>query len=344
MNILVTGGTGFIGSHTIVELYNSGMRAINIDNLSNSEAFINDRVDAITHNLTAGKAGKQTFIEGDISDEEVLRKVFSSHAIDAVIHFAAYKSVNESVEKPLEYYKNNIGSTLTLLKIMQEFNVNKLVFSSSCTVYGQPDQLPVTENSPIKHATTPYGFTKQICEQVILDFAKANPHFSSIILRYFNPVGAHFSGTIGELPRGVPNNLGPYITQTAAGIRSELKIFGQDYDTPDGTCIRDFIHVSDLANAHICALKKLQSETSSIQVYNVGTGKGNTVLEVVQAFEKATGVKVNYKIVDRREGDIEKIWADASKAFTELQWKPQYSLEDAMLHAWHWEKSLRLKV
>ncbi len=337
MNILVTGGTGFIGSHTIVELYNSGMNAVNIDNLSNSEAFINDRVDAIT-----GK--KQTFIEGDISDENVLRKVFSENKIDAVIHFAAFKSVNESVEKPLEYYKNNIGATITLLKVMKEFNVNKLVFSSSCTVYGQPDQLPVTEDSPIKNATTPYGYTKQICEQVIMDYAKADPHFSSIILRYFNPVGAHISGTIGELPRGVPNNLGPYITQTAAGIRSELKIFGKDYNTPDGTCIRDFIHVSDLANAHICALKKLQTEKISVQIYNVGTGKGNTVLEVVKAFEKATGVPVNYRLVDRREGDIEKIWADASKAFAELDWKPKYTLEDAMQHAWLWEKSLMLKA
>lgn len=337
MNILVTGGTGFIGSHTIVELYNSGMNAVNIDNLSNSEAFINDRVDAITHK-------KQIFIEGDISDENVLRKVFSSHKIDAVIHFAAFKSVNESVEKPLEYYRNNIGATITLLKVMKEFSINKLVFSSSCTVYGQPDQLPVTEDSPIKNATTPYGYTKQICEQVIMDFAKANPTFSSIILRYFNPVGAHMSGTIGELPRGIPNNLGPYITQTAAGIRSELKIFGKDYNTPDGTCIRDFIHVSDLANAHISALKKLQNEKISVQIYNVGTGKGNTVLEVVKAFEKATGVPVNYTLVDRREGDIEKIWADASKAFAELDWKPQYSLEDAMQHAWLWEKSLKLKV
>jgi UDP-glucose 4-epimerase len=338
MNILVTGGTGFIGSHTIVELYSAGMDVVNIDNLSNSEVFINDNVNAIT-------GRKQTFIEGDISNEEVLKKVFTSHKIDAVIHFAAFKSVNESVEKPLEYYRNNIGATITLLKVMKELNVSQLVFSSSCTVYGQPDILPVTENSPIKDATTPYGFTKQICEQAILDFVKANPDFKTIILRYFNPVGAHYTGTIGELPRGIPNNLGPYITQTAAGIRNELKIFGSDYNTADGTCVRDFIHVSDLATAHVAALKKLQEKNAGAEIFNVGTGSGNTVLEVVQAFEKATGVKVNYSITGRREGDIEKIWADASKAFKELQWKPKYSLEDAMLHAWMWEKNYRkLKI
>jgi UDP-glucose 4-epimerase len=334
MNVLVTGGTGFIGSHTLVELFHSGMFAINIDNLSNSEIFINNRVNAIT-------GTNQVFIEGDVTDEVVLRQVFSAHSIDAVIHFAAFKSVNESTEKPLEYYRNNIGATLTLLKIMQEFKVNKLVFSSSCTVYGQPDLLPVTEISPIKNATTPYGYTKQICEQVITDFAQANPHFNAVILRYFNPVGAHVSGTIGELPRGIPNNLGPYITQTAAGIREELKIFGNDYDTPDGTCIRDFIHVSDLANAHISALKKLENQNGFLRVYNIGTGKGNTVLEVVKAFEKATGIRVNYQIVERRVGDIEKIWADTSRAFAELNWKPRYSLEDAMRHAWLWEKNYR---
>lgn len=334
MNILVTGGTGFIGSHTIVELYSAGMDVVNIDNLSNSEIFINENVNAIT-------GEKQTFIQGDISDEETLSKVFTSHKIDAVIHFAAFKSVNESVEKPLEYYRNNIGATITLLKVMKDFNVNQLVFSSSCTVYGQPDVLPVTENSPIQNATTPYGFTKQICEQAIMDFANANPDFRTIILRYFNPVGAHHSGTIGELPRGIPNNLGPYITQTAAGIRKELKIFGSDYNTVDGTCVRDFIHVSDLAAAHVAALKKLQDTKVKVEVYNIGTGNGNTVLEVVKAFEKATGVNVNYIIADRREGDIEKIWADASKAFSELNWKPKYSLEDAMLHAWLWEKSCR---
>jgi UDP-glucose 4-epimerase len=337
MNILVTGGTGFIGSNTIVELYKAGMDVVNIDNLSNSELFINDRVDAIT-----GK--KQVFIQGDITDEEVLRKVFSSNAIDAVIHFAAFKSVNESVEKPLEYYRNNIGATITLLNVMKEFKVNKLVFSSSCTVYGQPDQLPVTEDSPIKNATTPYGYTKQICEQVIMDFAKANQEFNSIILRYFNPVGAHHTGTIGELPRGIPNNLGPYITQTAAGIRDSLKIFGDDYDTPDGTCIRDFIHVSDLASAHVHALKKMtdiQHSAPAVQVYNIGTGTGNTVLEVLKAFEKVTGLPVKYEMVERRAGDIEKIWANASKAMAGLSWKPVYSLEDAMLHAWLWEKNYR---
>ncbi len=336
MNILVTGGTGFIGSHTIVELYEAGMDVLNIDNLCNSEAFINENVDAITGN-------KQIFICEDITNEEALRKIFSSHSIDAVIHFAAFKSVNESVEKPLEYYRNNIGATITLLNVMKSFNVYLLVFSSSCTVYGQPDHLPVTEDSPIKDAATPYGYTKQVCEQVIADFAEANPNFRSIILRYFNPVGAHKSGTIGELPRGVPNNLGPYITQTAAGILPLLNIFGNDYETPDGTCIRDFIHVSDLAGAHVAALKKLISKKSDLQVsfYNIGTGKGNTVLEVVKAFEKATSVKVNYKITGRREGDIEKIWANVDRAEKELNWKAKYSLEDAMLHAWLWEKKIR---
>lgn len=335
MNILVTGGTGFIGSHTIVELYKNNMEVINVDNLCNSESFINDRVNDIT-----GK--KQTFIQGDISDENELRKIFSQHTIDAVIHFAALKSVNESVEKPLEYYKNNIGATLVLLKIMKEFSINKLVFSSSCTVYGQPDILPVTEESPIQHATSPYGYTKQICEQIISDFAKVNPHFRGIILRYFNPVGAHPAGTIGELPRGIPNNLVPYITQTAAGIRDVLKIFGNDYNTTDGTCVRDFIHVCDLANAHVRALEKIISSNTSLSYYNIGTGKGNTVLELVKAFEESTGVKINYEITGRRDGDIEKIYADAEKAFKELNWKPQYSLNDAMLHAWQWEKSLKL--
>lgn len=336
MNILVTGGTGFIGSHTIVELYEAGMDVVNIDNLCNSELFIIDNVNAIT-----GK--KQIFIQEDITNENVLREIFSSQKIDAVIHFAAFKSVNESVEKPLEYYRNNIGATIILLKIMKEFNVSKLVFSSSCTVYGQPDILPVTEDSPIKNATTPYGYTKQVCEQIIVDFAIANPAFWSIILRYFNPVGAHKSGTIGELPRGVPNNLGPYITQTALGILPVLKIFGDDYKTPDGTCIRDFIHVADLAVAHVSALLKLIDGTGSKQVsfYNIGTGKGNTVLELVKAFEKATGVIVNYEITNRREGDIEKIWANVDKVQKELGWKANYSIEDAMLHAWLWEKRIR---
>jgi UDP-glucose 4-epimerase len=308
-----------------------------VDNLCNSESFINERVDAIT-------GEKQIFIQGDITDENVLRKIFADHKIDAVIHFAALKSVNESVEKPLEYYKNNIGGTIVLLKIMKEYSVHQLVFSSSCTVYGQPDQLPVTEDSPLRNATSPYGFTKQVCEQVIVDFAKANPAFHAIILRYFNPVGAHPNGTIGELPRGIPNNLVPYITQTAGGLRDQLKIFGNDYNTPDGTCIRDFIHVCDLANAHVKALEKLQTSNMPVLFYNIGTGSGNTVLEVVKAFEKATGIPVKYEITGRREGDIEKIYADATKALQELNWKPQYSLEDAMLHAWQWEKSLKFKV
>jgi len=334
MNILVTGGTGFIGSHTIVELYKNNIDVVNVDNLCNSESFINERVNALT-----GK--QQTFIQGDITDENVLRNIFSKHKIDAVIHFAALKSVNESVEKPLQYYKNNIGATLVLLKVMKEFSVNKLVFSSSCTVYGQPKDLPVTEDSPIQYATSPYGYTKQVCEQIIADFAKVNPTFSGIILRYFNPVGAHPAGTIGELPSGIPNNLVPYITQTAAGIRDVLKVFGNDYDTPDGTCVRDFIHVCDLANAHVKALEKIIHSNTSISYYNIGTGNGNTVLELVKAFEDATGVKVNYEITARRDGDIEKIYADAQKAFNELNWKPQYSLNDAMLHAWQWEQNLK---
>lgn len=336
MKVLITGGTGYIGSHTIVELYGAGMEVVNVDNLSNSESFINDRVDSIT-----GK--KQVFIQADVSNENDLRNVFSQHHIDAVIHFAAFKSVNESVEKPLEYYHNNIGSTIALLKVMKEFSVHQLVFSSSCTVYGQPDSLPVTEDSPIKHATSPYGFTKQVCEQVIMDFAKSNPDFKTVILRYFNPVGAHDSGTIGELPRGIPNNLAPYITQTAAGIRDSLKIFGNDYQTPDGTCVRDFIHVVDLAAAHLSALKKLDSDTSKTRVFifNVGTGIGNTVLEVVHAFEKSTGIQIRYEMAPRRDGDVEKIWANVSKAEKELNWKAKNTLEDAMLHAWRWEKNYR---
>lgn len=336
MKILVTGGTGFIGSHTIVELLNAGFEVINIDNLSNSKEFINDRIAEITHKIPS-------FINGDILQYKTLDVLFSKYEIDAVIHFAAFKSVNESVNYPLKYYKNNLGGTLNLLDFMKSNGVTNLVFSSSCTVYGQPDVLPVNENSPIKIAESPYGRTKQICEDMIMDFQKSYTDLNAIILRYFNPIGAHPTAKIGELPIGVPANLVPYIMQTASGKRAVLKVFGNDYNTTDGTCIRDYIHVVDLAKAHVAAVKRLveQKQSQRTEIYNIGTGVGNTVLEVIQAFEKATGQKLNYEFAPRRNGDIEKIFANVSKAQTELGWKSEFSLQDAMLHAWNWEKTLK---
>jgi UDP-glucose 4-epimerase len=335
--ILVAGGTGYIGSHTAVELINAGFNVVIGDNLSNSEIGVLDGIEKIT--------GVRPFFQNtDFSDINSARRFFETcPPIDAIIHFAAFKAVGESVQQPLKYYRNNLNSTIQILESMKVFGIRYLVFSSSCTVYGQPEQLPVTEHSPIIKADSPYGNTKQISEEIIKDTISASDQLSAISLRYFNPIGAHESAEIGELPIGTPNNLVPFITQTAAGIREQLSIFGRDYHTPDGTAIRDYIHVSDLAQAHIVALNRLLNglNESAYEVFNLGTGKGNSVLEVVNTFEKVSGLKLNYRFVDRRAGDIEKIWADVSLANKELKWKTTKSLEDALLSAWNREKKYR---
>ncbi len=333
--ILVTGGTGYIGSHTAVELIDAGFEVVIIDNLSNSDEFVIDRIEEIS-----GK--KPAFFKNDLRDKKALDELFAKHAdIDAVIHFAAYKAVGESVKDPLLYYDNNICGMTTLLKSMTENNINKIVYSSSCTVYGEADKLPVDENSPIKKAESPYGFTKQVGEQMLFDVAMSGG-MKSVILRYFNPTGAHDSSLIGELPIGVPNNLVPYITQTAIGQREILTVNGNDYDTPDGTNIRDYIHVVDLAKAHVVALERLLSENteSDAEVFNLGTGKGNSVLEVIKTFEKVTGVKLNYRIGPRREGDVVSIYSDTTKANNVLGWKAERDLSDMMLTSWNWQKAI----
>jgi UDP-glucose 4-epimerase len=335
--ILVTGGTGYIGSHTTVELMKEGFEVVIIDNLYNSDADVVERIGSIT--------GKIPSLEVfDICDLEKLNGFFKKHGdIDAVIHFAAYKAVGESVNKPLEYYYNNLVSLINLLDAMRRFHIAGMVFSSSCTVYGQPEKLPVTEDAPIQPAISPYGNTKQIGEDIIRDTTAAEKHIKAISLRYFNPIGAHSSALIGELPRGVPENLVPFITQTAIGLRDELRVFGNDYDTPDGTCIRDFLHVSDLAIAHVVAVKRLIENRNKerYEVFNLGTGKGVSVLDAIRSFERVTGMKLKYRITDRRAGDIEKIWADPGLANKELGWKTIFSLDEAMRSAWEWEKRIR---
>jgi len=337
--ILVTGGAGYIGSHTVVELMNEGFDVVIIDNLSNSEKDVLDRISQIT--------GKRPFFEQfDICDKEKLHNFFRIYKkLDAVIHFAAYKAVGESIEKPLKYYQNNLVSLMNLLEGMSTFNIPNIVFSSSATVYGQPDKLPADEDAPVKKATSPYGNTKQIAEEIIRDVMHANEHFKAISLRYFNPIGAHPSALIGELPLGVPDNLVPFITQTAIGIRGELKVFGNDYNTPDGTAIRDYINVVDLAKAHVVAIKRLidQKNKKNFEVFNLGTGKGTSVMEIVKAFEKATGEKLNYKIVGRRAGDVESVYADTSLANSELGWETGIGLKETLLSAWKWEKNIRNK-
>jgi len=337
--ILVTGGAGYIGSHTVVELMNEGFDVVIIDNLSNSEKDVLDRISQIT--------GKRPFFEQfDICDKEKLYNFFKVYKkLDAVIHFAAYKAVGESIEKPLKYYQNNLVSLMNLLEGMSTFNIPNIVFSSSATVYGQPDKLPADEDAPVKKATSPYGNTKQVAEEIIRDVTHANKHFNAISLRYFNPIGAHPSTLIGELPLGVPDNLVPFITQTAIGIRNELKVFGDDYNTPDGTAIRDYINVVDLAKAHVVAIKRLieQKNKSDFEIFNLGTGKGSSVMEIVTAFEKATGEKLNYKIVGRRAGDVESVYADTSLANSELGWKTRIGLDETLLSAWNWEKYIRTK-
>jgi UDP-glucose 4-epimerase len=335
--ILITGGTGYIGSHTAVEFILKGYEVFIIDNLSNSKIDSLDGIEKIT-----GK--RPHFEQFDLCDKEKTEDFFNrNQGIESVIHFAASKAVGESVEKPLLYYQNNLFSLMNLLSIIERRNHINFVFSSSCTVYGEPDSLPVSESSPIKPATSPYGNTKQIAEEIIRDFMFANKQARAIALRYFNPVGAHESANIGELPIGVPANLVPFITQTAAGIRKELSVYGNDYNTSDGTCIRDYIHVVDLAKAHVIAAERMieNRNKQNFEVFNLGTGRGNTVLEVINAFEKVTGQKVNYKIVNRRAGDIEKVYSDTVYANEELGWKAIKSIEDMMLSAWNWEKKLR---
>lgn len=334
--ILVTGGTGYIGSHTTVQLQEAGYEVVIIDNLSNSNREVLDGIEAIT-----GK--RPVFVEGDCTDIEVVRKLFRENpGIKGIINFAASKAVGESVHKPILYYRNNLGTLLNLLDCMPEFGVKGIVFSSSCTVYGEPDVNPIDETAPIKPATSPYGNTKQISEEIIRDVIASGAPIKSILLRYFNPIGAHPSAKIGELPIGVPQNLVPYITQTAAGIRKELTVFGDDYNTPDGTCIRDFIDVNDLARAHVIAMERMLSDkdTAPVEVFNLGTGNGQSVLELINAFEAATGVKVPYKIGARREGDIEKIWAEPTKANRILGWTATTPIEETMANAWRWQCTL----
>lgn len=334
--ILVTGGTGYIGSHTVVELIEAGFEPVIVDNLYNSQLSVLDGIEGIT-------GIKPVFENFDLCDLEMLREFCKKYNdIKAIIHFAAFKSVGESVEKPLEYYSNNLLSLMNLLFVMREFGIPHLVFSSSCTVYGQPDKLPVTEESEIKPANSPYGNTKQISEEIIRDSVAAIPGLQSISLRYFNPVGAHPSALIGELPLGVPLNLVPYLTQTVIGLRPELRVFGNDYKTPDGTGIRDYIYVVDLARAHVSAIQRLleKKNKKSFEVFNLGTGHGLSVMEIIKTFEKATGEKVNYKLYPRRSGDISQVYADTSLANKELGWKADTPLEETLRSAWKWEKHI----
>ncbi|PJF00256.1 UDP-glucose 4-epimerase GalE [Prevotella intermedia] len=336
--ILVTGGTGFIGSHTTVELQEAGYDVVIVDNLSNSKIEVLDGIEKIT-------GIRPAFEEVNLEDKEATERVFQKYPnIEGIIHFAASKAVGESVEKPLMYYRNNVVSLINLLEMMPKYNVKGIIFSSSCTVYGQPNQenLPVTEDAPHQKATSPYGNTKEINEQIIYDYIHSGAAIKSIVLRYFNPIGAHPTAHIGELPNGVPNNLIPFVTQTAMGIREQLTIFGNDYSTEDGTCIRDYIYVVDLAKAHVAAMARvLDKEIDKIEYFNIGTGSGNSTLEIVTTFEKATGVKVNWKFGPRREGDIEKIWGDCTKANTVLGWKADTPLEDVLASAWKWQQKLR---
>ena len=335
--ILVTGGTGYIGSHTVVELQAAGYEVVIIDNLSNSNREALDGIEKIS-------GIRPVFVEADCTDMAALTKLFDENpGINGIINFAASKAVGESVQKPLLYYRNNLVTLINLLELMPKYGTKGIVFSSSCTVYGEPDVNPVDETAPIKKATSPYGNTKQISEEIITDYITSGAPIKSILLRYFNPVGAHPSAEIGELPNGVPQNLIPFLTQTAIGIRKELSVFGNDYNTPDGSCIRDFINVVDLAKAHVKALERMLEDKSEekLEVFNLGTGVGLSVLELINAFETSTGVKVPHKIVGRREGDIEKVWANPDRANNVLGWKATTSIEDTMRSAWNWQLRLR---
>lgn len=333
--VLVTGGTGYIGSHTVVELLEAGYDVVIVDNLSNSERSVLRGIEKIT-------GRRVPFHKADCQDEAAMRRIFRQHGFDAVIHFAASKAVGESVEKPLLYYRNNLTSLMNILTLMRECGVPNLVFSSSCTVYGQAEKLPVSERTPRREATSPYGNTKHMCEDIIRDSVAAYPEIRSIALRYFNPIGAHESAEIGELPRGVPNNLIPFVTQTAAGIRPMLSVFGDDYNTPDGSCIRDYINVTDLAKAHVVAVARMTEGRmkAPFEVFNIGTGRGVSTLEVVRTFEKVNNLKLNYRIVGRRAGDIEAVWADPSYANEELGWKAEKSLDETLRSAWKWQQHL----
>ena len=335
--ILVTGGTGYIGSHTVVELQNAGYEVVIIDNLANSNADVVDNIEKVT-------GIRPIFEKLDCLDFQGLDNLFSKYTgIKAIIHFAASKAVGESVEKPLLYYRNDLVSLINLLELMPKHGVEGIVFSSSCTVYGQPDELPVTENAPTKKAESPYGNTKQINEEIVRDVVTSGAPINAILLRYFNPIGAHPSALLGELPNGVPQNLIPFLTQTAIGIREKLSVFGNDYNTPDGSCIRDYINVVDLAKAHVIAINRIleKKQKEQVEVFNIGTGRGLSVLELIHAFEESTGVKLNYQIVGRRAGDIEQVWANPDYANNELGWKAETSIEDTLRSAWNWQVKLR---
>lgn len=330
--ILVTGGAGYIGSHTCVELVSQGYIPVILDDFSNSHRSTVGLIESIT--------GKQLLVqEGNCTDRSLLEVLFRTYSFGGVVHFAAFKAVGESVAKPIDYYRNNLDGLLTLLSVMEEFEVNKLVFSSSCTVYGTPDSTTrVDENTPLGTPNSPYGWTKWMGEQIIRDAVIARPELNAVLLRYFNPVGAHESGIIGEFPQGIPNNILPYITQTASGVLQQLTVFGSDYPTPDGTCIRDFIHVSDLAEAHIKALEYMENHPE-LAIFNIGTGKGTSVLELIAAFEKATGNKLNWKFGPRRAGDVTEIYADPSLAASKMNWKSKRTVEQAVQDAWKWEQN-----
>lgn len=332
MNILLTGGAGFIGSHTIVELYNAGHDVVVVDNLCNSKAEVMDKIKEITGRTVP-------FYEADVRDKNAMNKIFDENKIDAVIHFAGLKAVGESVAKPLEYYENNMGNTFTLIEVMRQHGCYNIIFSSSATVYGDPAIIPITEECPKGQCTNPYGKTKSMLEDVLSDVQKADPKWNVVLLRYFNPIGAHKSGLIGENPNGIPNNLMPYITQTAIGIRQELGVFGNDYDTHDGTGVRDYIHVCDLATGHVAALQAIERKCG-LAIYNLGTGHGYSVLDVVNAFEKANGLKVPYSIKPRRPGDVATCYCNPEKAKRELGWEAKYGIEDMCRDSWNFQKNL----
>jgi UDP-glucose 4-epimerase len=336
MKILVTGGVGFIGSHTVVELQENGHEVVIIDNLSNSSEDVLKGIIAITGIVPE-------FVKLDLRDKTEVSNFFNTHEIDGVIHFAASKAVGESVENPLLYYENNITTLVYVLQELEKHQISNFIFSSSCTVYGQADELPITENAPVKKAESPYGNTKQIGEEIIQDVCQVSPQLNAIALRYFNPIGAHPSTEIGELPLGVPQNLIPYIMQTGIGIRKELSVFGDDYPTTDGTCVRDYIHVVDLAKAHVVAMERLleKKNKANFETFNIGTGKGSTVLEVIQSFERVSNTSLNYKIAPRRAGDVISAYADTTKVNSELGWMSESTLDDAIKSAWNWENKLK---